>query len=104
MKSYLALIEAFPLSTGKGESGNVPDGLRYHVLDVWVDGILGAEGWEGVRDDVMGAVNRLEREGKTKVVRRRAEAARRDERVGGDDQAEHGEDMEGEVEWGGITE
>lgn len=59
----------------------VGDGLRYHVLDVWVDGILGADGWEA--GGVMGPVEVLGREGGTRVVRERARGVLGDERLGG---------------------
>ncbi len=33
------ILRKWPLSTGRGnaEGRKVPDGIRYHVLDVWVD-------------------------------------------------------------------
>ena len=65
-----------PLSAGDGK---VPDGVRYHVLDVWVDGLMETDGWE--RQDVMEPVERLRREGRTKVVRERARTVLQDERL-----------------------
>ncbi|KAL8800438.1 MAG: hypothetical protein Q9182_005191 [Xanthomendoza sp. 2 TL-2023] len=72
-----------PLSPGNGK---VPDGVRYHVLDVWVDEVCkvvegnGKVGGE-VRGQLMGPVRRLEKEGRTKVVKSRARDVLADERL-----------------------
>ncbi len=69
--------------------GKVADGVRYHVLDVWV-------GWVG--RGLMRPVERLGREGRTKVVRERARDVLGDERLeGGDTEGDiggNGEDEE----------
>ncbi|KAL6717987.1 hypothetical protein ACLMJK_004072 [Lecanora helva] len=96
---YLQLVEEGPLSTKGDGAGKVPDGLRYHVLDVWVDGLVGVEGWEGHVGDVMGPVRRVEREGQTRVLRGRAKEVLGDERLRGEgegggeggDESEEGE-------------
>lgn len=91
-------MEELPLSPGDGK---VPDGIRYHVCDVWVDGLVQTEGWEGT--GVMRPVERLSREGRAKVVRSRAKAVLEDERLkegdgagdgAGDEDGEEG-DFEG---------
>ena len=65
-----------PLSNGEGEQTKVPDGMRYHVLDVWAEelikGIEDTGGGEGEGEAFMEPVRALEREGKGKVLRRRA--------------------------------
>lgn len=92
-----------PLSAGDGK---VPDGVRYHVLDVWVDGLVETDGWEAV--GIMRPVERLRTEGRTKVVRERARTVLEDERLQGleerttDDRDDPGSDEEGEFE--GFTE
>lgn len=81
VQEYLRLVEELPMSAG---SLKVPDGLRYHVLDVWVDELDGVdEGREGVCpvEEVLGPVRRLEAEGKTKAVRKRAKETLADERL-----------------------
>lgn len=113
MAGYMGLIEGVyegrsedgigPLSVGDGK---VPDGVRYHVLDVWVDGLVGTDGWEGVQ--IMEPVERLRREGRTKVLRERARAVLEDERLRGveerigdgreDDGADEESDFEGFAE------
>ncbi|KAL8972531.1 MAG: hypothetical protein Q9183_000508, partial [Haloplaca sp. 2 TL-2023] len=76
--------ELGPLSPGNGK---VPDGVRYHVLDVWVDELWvvideeDEELPEGVGEEVMGPVERLQREGRTKVVKGRARDVLMDERT-----------------------
>lgn len=88
VETYLRMVEEVPLSTGMeavdgNMGGKVPDGLRYHVLDVWVDGLEGQE--EGMPEEmlerVMGPVQRLARDGKTKVLREKAKEALTDERL-----------------------
>ena len=87
------------LSTGDGK---VPDGVRYHVLDVWVDGLVEREQWEGV--GIMRPVEGLKTEGRTKVMRERAREVLSDERLQGteertgDDQEDRGRDEVGEFE------
>ena len=92
MQSYLDLIgesEWGPLTIGgvdglkNGRGGRVPDGLRYHVLDVWVDGLeVVAETMdETLVREAMKPVQKLAEYGKTKVLRMRAKGVIRDERV-----------------------
>ncbi len=109
MAGYLDLLEG--VYNGKSEDGigalnagdrKVPDGVRYHVLDVWVDGLVERERWEGV--GIMRPVEGLKTEGRTKVVRERAREVLGDERLQGveesteDDQEDSGSDEEGEFE------
>lgn len=52
VEEYLALIREWPLSLpagsgdGQGNGEKVGDGLRYHVLDVWVDELENVDGEE----------------------------------------------------------
>ncbi|KAA6411133.1 MAG: nucleolar NOP52 variant [Lasallia pustulata] len=43
---YVELVETIPLSVG-AEASKVPDGLRYHVLDCWVDELEKVDGGRG---------------------------------------------------------
>ncbi len=88
-----------PLSVGDGK---VPDGLRYHVLDVWVEEYVKVEGWEGVRGFVMGPMRGLGNEGRTKVMRARAREVLMDTRLLVDDreEADGGEEESEEEENG----
>ncbi len=107
MAGYLDLLEGVwkgksddgigALSAGDGK---VPDGVRYHVLDVWVDGLVETEGWEGV--GVMRPIENLRIDGRTKVVRERARNVLGDQRLEGiaertgDDGEDRASDDEGE--------
>lgn len=97
-----------PLSPSDGK---VPDGVRYHVCDVWVDELLAVVGDDGgvgeeVVEMVMAPVRRLEKEGRTKVVRGRAREVLEDERVreltGRKDEEDGSRDGGGEEEWDGF--
>ena len=93
-----------PLSAGNVK---VPDGVRYHVLDVWVDELLkvveGVE--EGVLEMVMAPVGRIAKEGRTKIVRGRAKDVLGDERLKELVSIGEGDDGSGgEEEWGGIED
>lgn len=68
-----------------GRGGKVPDGMRYHVLDVWIDGLEDvAEAMdEETLKVVMGPVRKLAKGGKTKMLRERAKGVLGDERLKG---------------------
>lgn len=102
---------------GKGEEGvgalsvrdgRVSDGVRYHVLDVWVDGLVGAEGWEEEvkRGMVMRPVEVLRVGGRTKTVRERAREVIEDERLNPAEAEEMEEEGAGDEdgEWGGLED
>jgi ribosomal RNA-processing protein 1 len=81
LAEYLGILEDGPLSTGDRQ---VPDGLRYHVLDLWIEELERVdEGREGKvpLETVIGSVRRLEREGLNKKVRERAGEVLGDERL-----------------------
>ena len=100
-----------PLSPGDKK---VADGIRYHVLDVWVDELVKVVAdekkkmEERVLETVMAPVRRLGDEGRTKVVRGRARDVLRDERLGGlvnMGGSGAGDDDEGDDEtWEGIED
>ena len=64
------------------KDGKVGDGLRYHVLDVWIDGLMEEESWEvGVENGVMKSVEVVSTAGATKTLRDRAKLVVSDERL-----------------------
>ena len=82
--------------------GKVPDGVRYQVLDVWVDGLMECDGWDEAA--MMGPIQILSLEGNTKVIKRRAVEVLRDERLG-DLQEVGGSSQNGEDgEWEGFAD
>ncbi|KAL8737096.1 MAG: hypothetical protein Q9181_002016 [Wetmoreana brouardii] len=101
-----------PLSPGNGK---VPDGVRYHVCDVWMDElvhVVGEDELEGLEKKglgpmLMAPIMRLEREGRTKVVRGRAREVLKDERIedwGLQQKEKPGDDVKGEDEWAGFED
>lgn len=86
----------------------IPNGLRYHVLDIYVDELEkvggGESEWEVRRDilDVlMNPVEKLAKEGTLKVVRVAAKETLEDERILAWRGQKGGKDEE---EWGGIQD
>ena len=60
----------------------VGDGLRYHLLDVWVDGLVEAGNWEvGVERGIMRPVEGVAKDGWTKTLRERAKRVLDDSRL-----------------------
>ena len=78
-------------------NGKVPDGLRYHVIDVWVDGMMECEDWEAEKGGLLEPVEKVAKEGKTKILRTRAKAALDDPRFeeSGDSVAGEDDNFEG---------
>lgn len=97
-----------PLSRGKGEERKVPDGMRYHVLDVWVEelrAVVGGEDEGGWGERMMGGVRVLVKEGLRKVLRKRAGECVVEWEKSGEGMVEGNtaeELEEGEEEWDGI--
>lgn len=97
-----------PLSAGDKK---VPNGVRYHILDVWVDELSGVSGEDGIEEKIgevlMEPVRTLEREGREKIVRGRARDVLGDERVKGliGERTENGlEEEGGNEEWDGFED
>lgn len=113
----MGVLAAIPLSP---DDAKVPDGLRYHVLDVFVEELdrVDTPRCGGLPLGVLlGPVRGLERGGRSRAVRARAREALGDERlrdwegIGAGDKGdsgevgEGGEDSEsGEEEWAGIDD
>lgn len=108
IEEYVKILEETALST---TDAKVPNGLRYHVLDVWVDELEKVESeWEEKRDIltvIMEPVEKLARKGATKVVRESAKECLGDERLkawkGKKAADEEMQDDEAE-EWGGFDD
>ncbi|MCJ1314134.1 hypothetical protein MMC25_007814 [Agyrium rufum] len=92
----------------------VPDGLKYHIMDVWVDelGSLDQESDSWGRTELLSPLVTVEKKGKNKTIRGRASDALEDERLRpwaseatktgaiDIDQGSNGSSDEGE--WGGL--
>ena len=103
----------------------VPDGLKYHIIDVWVDELDTVDTEREMADEIermVGPLRKAESKGWTKTVRARAREALEDTRLkdwrarhedsgGGSEvgSADHTEEIEmaeeeEEEEWGGIED
>ena len=112
-KEYAALLARGPLST---EDTKVPNGLRYHVLDIYVDELDRADTPRCGRvpmEVLLGPLRTLAGSSPTKSVRLRAKDALEDERLvdwmreeesrGDADETEEAGTADGkDDEWGGI--
>jgi ribosomal RNA-processing protein 1 len=107
VQEQLALLEEIPLNA---EDPKIPNGMRYHVIDIFVDeleraGAL-AEDRKGVELDVLLApLVKLQKESPTKSVRTKCKEALGDERLPGNEGDEEMKDVEDEDEgWGGFRD
>lgn len=100
-RDQVEVLRTWPLSTGRGGGGGgsaggkkVPDGIRYHVLDVWVDELVmvlqddaktGGEGREEAKKTLVemttGLVQGVAADALTKGVRLRARDVLADSRL-----------------------
>lgn len=77
--SYLAVLGEVPL---EARDHRVPNGLRYHTVDVWVDELEKVDAKRVAPVEVLlEPVRRLGRDSLTKAVRRRVQEALEDERL-----------------------
>lgn len=75
-----------PMNLGEGDGSRIPNGLRFHVLDVWVDELEKVDcEWGKEKKQVLemlcAPVERLATEGRLKVVRTAAKECLADERL-----------------------
>ena len=103
-EEYMEILSTTPLSP---EDVKVPNGLRYHVLDVYVDELekVGDAEWDvEVLESLLKPVRRLQTGGRDRAVREAAREMLEDERLSdwgcGDKKADRLEEDRGE--WGGI--
>ena len=87
------------------EDLRIPNGIRFHVLDLWIDelekvGVL-EEGNERLLESLLEPVRNLTKDSPTKAVRKKAKEALCDERLPGNEKVEEGKVEDG---WGGIQD
>jgi ribosomal RNA-processing protein 1 len=105
MGELLGVLGEVPLEAG---DARLPNGLRYHVIDVYVDELerVGAlkDGGKGVPlKQLLEPLRKLGKESPTKDVRRKCREALEDERLPGNETSvEEKEVVDGE--WGGIED
>ena len=113
LEQWNEVVEEVPLEC---KNMRIPNGLRYHVMDIWVDELekVGGEEWEKedkkqVLETVVLPVENMAKEGKLKPLRAAAKECLADERLrawrGQEDEVmEEPEEEDEEVEWGGFAD
>jgi ribosomal RNA-processing protein 1 len=105
VETHLELLEEIPLNV---DDIKLPNGMRYHVIDVFVDELerVGAleMGRAGVSlDTLLRPLRGLGKESPTKAVRAKCREALEDERLSGNKKVVQ-EDISVDEEWGGIED
>jgi ribosomal RNA-processing protein 1 len=119
VEGYTKVLEETPLNAADPK---IPNGLRYHVLDIYVDELekVGGDQWEDeILRKLLEPVEKLQKESKTKSVRKSAKETLDDDRLKTWREInlqihEKGEEVKGsddeemdegeEEEWGGIED
>lgn len=105
VRELLRVLGEVSLEAG---DARLPNGLRYHVIDVYVDelervGALKDGGEGGPLEELLEPLRKLGKESPTKDVRRKCREALEDERLPGNEKVvEEREVVDGE--WGGIED
>ncbi len=100
----MGLVEEVPFNVA---DNRVPNGIRFHVLDIWVDelervGLLGEDGNANALERLLEPVRKLANESPTKAVRKKAKETLGEERLPGNEKnAENEKEDNG---WGGIKD
>jgi ribosomal RNA-processing protein 1 len=105
VKELLAVLGEVPLEV---EDARLPNGLRYHVIDVYVDELerVGAlkDGGDGVPlEELLEPLKKLRKESPTKDVRRKCSEALEDKRLPGNEKVVLEKEVADE-DWGGIED
>ena len=105
VREHLDLLEEVPLEV---ENPRIPNGMRFHVIDIYVDELERAGGLEKAGEEssvplelLLEPLRKLERS-PTKPVRVKAKEALADERLPGNEKVE--KEVVDEDEWGGIQD
>ncbi|KAF1833564.1 hypothetical protein BDW02DRAFT_589562 [Decorospora gaudefroyi] len=113
LEQWNSVVEEIPLEC---QDMKIPNGLRYHVMDVWVDELekFGGDEWESedrseILEELIVPVERMAKEGKLKPLREAAKECLADERLrawrGQEDEVlDQSEEDDEEVEWGGFAD
>ncbi|CZS90385.1 related to RRP1 protein [Rhynchosporium graminicola] len=112
VKGHLEVLAEVPCNV---EDQRIPNGLRFHVVDIYVDelekvGLLksvgdgGEEGREEILDKVLEPLRVLAKGSPTKPVRIKAKEALEDGRLPGNEKAEGVEEEKEDDGWGGFED
>lgn len=113
LEQWNSIVEETPLEC---QNLKIPNGLRYHVMDVWVDELerVEGEGWEKeshkeTLETLIQPIEKMAKDGKLKPLRNAAKECLADDRL----RAWRGQELEAasdseeedeEVEWGGFAD
>lgn len=114
VKQHLDLLEEIPCNV---DDVRVPNGMRYHVIDIYVDELerVGAleqddgektnDGQKIPLDSLLKPLRKLAKQSPTKPVRIKSKEALEDERLPGNEKTEEDATAENEEDgWGGIED
>lgn len=105
VRELLGILAEVPLEVG---DARLPNGMRYHVIDVYIDELerIGAlkDGGEGVPlEELLEPLRKLGKESPTKAVRQKCKEALVDERLPGNEKVIQDNEA-ADAEWGGIDD
>jgi ribosomal RNA-processing protein 1 len=119
-EGVLRVVEDIPWRVGEGEM-RVPNGMKFHVVDVWVDelervgmleeDVVGTEEGKAKLERVLRPLRKMQKDSMNKIVRNKAKDALADERLPGnkkgansDEDDDEDDEEEAEEGWGGIED
>lgn len=102
---HLHLFEELPLNA---VDAKLPNGMRYHVIDIYVDeleriGVLETDEESVPLDTLLEPLRQLGRDSPTKAVRQKCKEALADERLPGNEKLVEEKEV-ADDEWGGIED
>ncbi|EUC46458.1 hypothetical protein COCMIDRAFT_92784 [Bipolaris oryzae ATCC 44560] len=113
LKQWNSIMEEMPLEC---KNMRIPNGLRYHVMDVWVDELENVEGDEWEKDEnketletLVEPIESMAKNGNLKPLRNAAKECLADERLRAwrgqeAEVASEPEEEDEEAEWGGFAD
>lgn len=114
LEQWNAIMEEIPLEC---QNMRIPNGLRYHVMDIWVDEMEKVEGEAWEKEEMKEAletlvlpVEKMAKDGKLKPLRNAAKECLADDRLRAwrgqevEVMEEAEEDDDSEAEWGGFAD
>jgi ribosomal RNA-processing protein 1 len=110
VEQWNEILEETPLNT---KDMRIPNGLRYHIMDIWVDELNKVSGpkWEKdpgseIMEILVTPIEEMQSEGALKVLRNAAKECLSDERLrqwrGIEEEKVESSEEEEEAEWGGF--
>jgi ribosomal RNA-processing protein 1 len=105
VREHVDLLEEIPCNV---EDMRIPNGMRFHVIDIYVDELERAGALESEEerrlDVLLEPLRKLAKESPTKPVRTKAKEALEDERLPGNEKAEEEDPPQEDEDWDGIED